>query len=177
MPQRSLHSTRSFLRLAALALPIAAALPGASPRAQAPDLTAPPGYAGLWYDDTGDGAVEIAPCGERLCGRIVWLKKETDPAGRPLTDGYNPDPGRRRRPICGLEVIGDLKRQRNGTWDEGWIYDPKEGKAYDAALRLRSADQLEVIGYLGVKFLSETLVWRRAPADLKRCEVQAAGPL
>jgi hypothetical protein len=27
-----------------------------------------------------------------------------------------------------------------------------------------------VMGYMGNKFLSETMTWRRAPADLKRCD-------
>jgi len=127
------------------------------------------GYAGVWLDDKGEGAIEIAPCADRLCGRIVWLKAPIDRAGRPLTDGNNPDPRQRLRQICGLPVIGDLKRQRAGTWDEGWIYDPRQGKQFDVELRLRAADALEVTGYLGIKLLSESFMWRRAPADLKRC--------
>ena len=63
----------------------AAAQPGQSPP------------TGLWYDDTGQGAIEIAPCGERLCGRIVWLKNPTDKTGRPVTDSLNPEPQRRQR--------------------------------------------------------------------------------
>ncbi len=136
-------------------------------------LPMPPTYEGLWYDHTGDGAVEIAPCGDKLCGRIVWLKAPNDRAGRPLVDDLNPDPNRRRQPICGLYVIGELKRQQDGTWDRGWIYDPNEGKAYDVELRLRAADTLQVTGYLGVKFLSETLTWKRAPDNLQRCDMQA----
>ena len=128
-----------------------------------------PGLSGIWYDDTGKGAVEITPCGDRLCGRIVWLRPETDKAGRPLTDGLNSDPARRSRPICGLEILGDVKQQADGSWDQGWIYDPKEGKSYDVELKLRGPSQLQVTGYLGVKFLSETMLWKRAPADLKRC--------
>lgn len=30
-------------------------------------------------------------------------------------------------------------------------------------------DSLKVVGYAGTKMLSETMVWTRAPADLKRC--------
>ena len=30
---------------------------------------------------------------------------------------------------------------------------------------------LKVVGYMGSKLLSETMMWRRAPADLKRCHV------
>lgn len=139
--------------------------------APAPALPVPqlPGYGGLWYDDTGQGAVEIASCGDRLCGKVAWLKAPLDKAGRPLSDGNNPDTRQRQRPICGLPVIGGAKRQRDGSWDEGWIYDPKQGKQFDVELKLRAADALQVTGYLGVKFLSETFVWRRAPAELKRC--------
>ena len=129
----------------------------------------PTDYAGVWFDDTGEGAIELQPCGSSLCGRIVWLKSPTDKAGKPLVDGYNPEATARSRPICGLPVIGGVKPQRDGGWDEGWIYDPKEGKSYDVELKLKSPSQLQVTGYLGVKLLSETMVWTRAPADLKKC--------
>jgi uncharacterized protein (DUF2147 family) len=138
-----------------------------------PNQTA--GFAGIWLDDTAEGAIEIAPCGERLCGRIVWLKNPNDKAtGRPLMDGYNPETTKRKRPICGLPVIGDLKRQTSGAWDAGWIYDPKEGKSYDLELKLRSPDRLVVTGYLGTKFFSESFVWTRAPASLPRCVTTSA---
>lgn len=133
-----------------------------------PPIAVPP-LAGVWLDDKGDGAIEIIPCADRLCGRIVWLKSPNDKTGRPLTDGYNPETTKRKRPVCGLPVIGDLKRQPSGTWDAGWIYDPKEGKSYDVELKLRSSDQLQVTGYLGTKFFSETFVWTRAPATLPKC--------
>ena len=29
--------------------------------------------------------------------------------------------------------------------------------------------KLKVMGYAGVKFLSETMIWTRAPADLQKC--------
>lgn len=172
--------TNGIFRTLALACMLAAATAGSglaqgTPRpapkssAAGPGPAAPPDYVGVWYDDTGEGAVEIAPCGDSLCGRIVWLKNPNDPTGRPLTDGYNPNPANRTRPICGLDVIGGVKRQGNGTWDQGWIYDPKEGKSYDVELKLRGPDRLAVTGYLGVKFLSETLMWTRATSDLRRC--------
>ena len=31
------------------------------------------------------------------------------------------------------------------------------------------ADRLKVMGYMGSKMLSETMMWKRAPANLKRC--------
>lgn len=131
----------------------------------------PGGIAGVWLDDTGQGAIEITPCGDRLCGRVVWLREPADQAGRPIVDANNPDPGRRRRPVCGLPVIGDLVRQNDGSWDRGWIYDPKVGKSYDVELRLNAPERLTVTGYVGIKLLSETFVWTRAPAALERCRL------
>jgi len=129
----------------------------------------PASITGIWYDDTGKGAVEIRNCGKNLCGNIIWLKKPINQLGQPLTDKLNPSMKGRARPICGLQVIGKLKRQPDGSWDAGWIYDPKQGKAFDLELRLKSQNRLQVTGYLGLKFLSETFMWLRAPTNLKRC--------
>ncbi|MEL6297353.1 MAG: DUF2147 domain-containing protein [Pseudomonadota bacterium] len=125
---------------------------------------------GLWYDDSGKGAVRIIRCGQALCGRIAWLAEPNDKRGRPLTDGNNPKSARRNRPICGLQVIGRLAQQGGGGWDNGWIYDPKTGKSYDVAIELQSRNRLAVTGYLGLKFLSRTLIWRRAPDTLPSCD-------
>lgn len=125
--------------------------------------------AGVWYDDTGRGAVELVPCGQKLCGRIVWLKEEVNAEGKPLVDRYNPNPARRTTPICGLQVVGDAQKLSDGTWDQGWIYDPKTGSSYNVALSLQQPDQLKVTGYKGIKLLSKSFVWTRAPADLPRC--------
>ena len=53
-------------------------------------VAAAPPEIGLWYDDTGKGAVKISPCGNRLCGHIVWLKDPVGSNGKPLRDKYNP---------------------------------------------------------------------------------------
>lgn len=132
--------------------------------------TSVPPLVGVWIDHTGRGAIEIAQCGPTLCGRIVWTKDTVDAKGQPLRDMLNPDKSKRGQPICGLQIIGGVKAQRNGTWDEGWIYDPEKGEEYSVELALRQPDVLQVKGYLGVKFLSETFTWRRAPPDQQRCQ-------
>lgn len=138
----------------------------------APLAAAPTGPVGVWLDDTGRGAVEIKPCGTNLCGSIYWLQEPISATtGRPVTDAYNPDSAKRIRAVCGLQVIGGVKPQGDGNWDEGWIYDPKVGKSYDVAIALEKKDRLSVTGYKGVKFLSKTFIWTRAPANLQRCDI------
>ncbi|MDX2155673.1 MAG: DUF2147 domain-containing protein [Hyphomicrobiaceae bacterium] len=135
----------------------------ATTAAPAPAAPAPvPGPLGVWIDHTGRGAVEILPCGPGLCGRIVWMQQPLDKTGQPLRDKLNENRKLRDRLICGLQVIGNLQPMRDGSWDGGWIYDPEQGESFDVELRLRSPDVLQVKGYKGFKFLSETFQWRRA---------------
>ncbi|NOT70719.1 MAG: DUF2147 domain-containing protein [Hyphomicrobium sp.] len=133
-----------------------------------------PKEAGVWFDDTGKGAVKIEPCGTKLCGRIVWLKDLVNDKGQPLIDRHNPDASLNKRPICGLQILGQLDAMPEGGFDNGWIYDPKEGKSYSLALTLSGPDELSVTGYKGVKFLSKTFIWKRAKTELPSC---AAGPI
>ena len=62
-------------------------------------------------------------------------------------------------------------RQSDGSWDQGWVYDPKVGESYDVAIQLKDANHLVVTGYQGLKLFSKKFVWTRAPADkpLARC--------
>jgi len=135
-----------------------------------------PGPVGIWIDHTGRGAVEIQPCGAGLCGRIVWIQQPLDTSGQPLRDKLNENRRLRNRPICGIQIIGDLKPMRDGSWDRGWIYDPEQGESFDVELRLRAPDVLQVTGYKGLKFLSETFQWRRV-SELPAPPCPAADPV
>ena len=159
---------RNCLILAAsgLGLALLAATPAA---AQAPPL---PPEAGVWFDDTGDGAVEIMPCGRNLlCGRIVWLKNPLNSKGKPLTDGYNPKPSLRNRPICGLPILSNLQLMSDGSYDRGVVYDPKKGKQHEAKIRLVQPDKLQLTGFALGRLFSKSFIWNRAPEDLPRCLV------
>ena len=128
---------------------------------------------GVWIDHTGRGAVEIVPCGTKVCGYIYWVADSVVKNGRPVMDGKNPDPKRRSQPLCGTQVLINLTREKparlGNVWGGGSIYDPEQGETFDAEVKLQSANELSVMGYAGLKFLSETYTWKRAPADLARC--------
>jgi uncharacterized protein (DUF2147 family) len=169
-----------FRRVGLLAPAVLSALAVASAAAKAQQPSPTLLEAGVWMNDLGDGAVEIYICQDkasRLCGRIVWLKEPLNAQGVPKHDRYNPKAEMQDRPICGLPVLGNLARVSDG-FDSGWIYDPKAGKSYDAAIRLAQRDQLVVTGYLGMKFMGKSFTWTRAPANLPRCDgTPAAQPI
>jgi uncharacterized protein (DUF2147 family) len=109
---------------------------------------------GVWIDHTGRGAVEITDCGGKLCGRLVWFK---DPKN--IKDG------------CNFQIIGDVKPMSGNKWDGGWIVDPDKDpdKKYDVEITPMGDQKLKVMGYAGMKFLSETMIWTRARPDLEKC--------
>jgi uncharacterized protein (DUF2147 family) len=134
----------------ALFLALAVQVPGAAAQHVSADVT------GLWIDHTGQGAVEIAPCGDRICGRVVWLK--------------NPNhKSKSGKLICGTQVLGDLHRQAKNEWESGWIYNPEDEERFSAALKLTNANTLQVTGYLGIKLLGETFIWKRSTGPLEPC--------
>ncbi len=106
---------------------------------------------GVWIDHTGRGAVEITDCNGKLCGYVAWVKDAKDAQG------------------CGEQIIGDVKSVGGGKWDNGWIYDPDRDEKFDVELAPVGSDTLRVTGYAGIKWLSETMTWKRAPADLQKC--------
>jgi len=155
----SLQTVFGRARLAlALALALPAAIVGLKPAASQPSP-----MVGLWIDHTGRGAVEITSCGASLCGHIAWLKEPNQPNGKPLVD-------KKGRPVCGLQIIGEVKKKNDGSWDDGWIYDPDEDEQFSVELKMKPDGNLQVLGYLGVKMLGETFVWTRAPATQARCQ-------
>jgi uncharacterized protein (DUF2147 family) len=141
-----------------------------APATPAAPVAPPADIQGVWMTDDGLGAVEIAPCGDKRCGRIVWMKNPNDAKGKLQQDVNNPNDALKKRPICGSEVITGLARQSDQSWDVGKIYDPKDGDDHDVAAKLKGANELVVTGYEGTKWLSETFVWKRAPAELSRCD-------
>ena len=122
--------------------------------ASAGAAVAGPDPVGTWIDHSGEGAVEITDCGGKLCGKVVWLKSAAN------------------NETCNLQVIGNAKPSSGGVWQGGWIYDPEAKSKYDVELTPMGGDRLKVFGYAGMRMFGETMMWTRAPADLKRCDAK-----
>jgi uncharacterized protein (DUF2147 family) len=148
--------------------------PKSAPAATAaPAPQGEPDVVGVWMDHTKRGAIEIMPCGARLCGYVYWVKEPVSRSGKAVLDTNNPDPARRGKPMCGTQILVNLaqkERARIGyVWGSGSIYNPEEGQSFDAEVKLISPNELSVLGYLGLKFMGEQFTWTRAPVELARC--------
>ncbi|HYM02837.1 MAG TPA: DUF2147 domain-containing protein [Stellaceae bacterium] len=129
--------------------------------------TEPP-VAGRWLSEARDGVVEIYSCGDKLCGKLVWIKTPLDKDGKPYPDDKNPKPELRSRPRCNLVMLGDFKPTGPDQWGDGWIYDPGSGKTYDAKMRLEG-DLLKLRGFVGISLFGETQTWTRADPKQQNC--------
>ena len=124
-------------------------------------LTAQPaiGALGIWADEDGKSNIEIGPCGDYLCGRIVWLKEPYDESGQPKTDVNNPDGAERTRPIMGMTIIKGLKPDEDNKLLKGQVYNAEDGKVYDLYLTPKPKT-MEVEGCFAL-FLCGSQTWSR----------------
>ncbi len=124
-------------------------------------LANPDALLGVWKTGEGTGMVQITKRGDKYYGRVVWLKVPTNPDGSARVDANNPDEKLRSRPLKGLENLRDFKFVGNNRWEEGRIYDPKNGNDYACEIKLIDENTLEVRGYIGVAMFGRTDVWKR----------------
>ena len=132
---------------------LALALPALAVAASAAAAPAP--VAGRWLTEGGKAVVEIAPCGQQLCGRIAHVLKWVP--GRPHTDLQNPEASLRNRPLEGINLLTGFA-PAGDRW-RGRIYDPESGKTYRSEL-IGSGNTLSVKGCIA--FFCRTQTWARA---------------
>jgi uncharacterized protein (DUF2147 family) len=118
--------------------------------------------SGEWATPGNRAHVRIETCAsdrDLLCGGIIWLWEPVDARGEAMRDAQNPDPSLRRQPLIGMSLLKDFRSASSSGSMDGRIYNPENGRTYNASLRLRSPDVLEVKGCL--LFVCDTQVWRR----------------
>jgi uncharacterized protein (DUF2147 family) len=116
---------------------------------------------GVWKNGEGTGMVQIYKKAEKYYGKIVWLKVPNDTDGKPRTDVNNPEPKLQSRTIKGLENLRDFVYKGDNKWEDGRVYDPKNGNDYSCEMKLIDDNTLEVRGFIGVSLFGRTDVWKR----------------
>jgi len=114
---------------------------------------------GVWLHPDKRIEIEIAPCGERLCAKIVWLKRPNGDNGQALADAKNKDPALRARPLVGLNVLQGLRAVGENEWEDGEIYNPDDGVNYRTRMSIESNGNLRVRAFVLVPMLGQTLIW------------------
>ena len=119
------------------------------------------GALGTWHSEGKESKIEIYKKGDRYFGKVAWVsRKNAD--GSPVLDVNNPDAKLRSRPITGIVIMRDFKHAGKNVWEDGKIYDPKNGKTYSCKMTLINKNQLDVRGYVGISLIGRTTTWTRA---------------
>lgn len=117
--------------------------------------------AGIWKNGEGTAMVQIYEKADKFYGKIVWLKIPNDANNKPKIDLNNPNEKLQTRPLKGLENLVGFVYKGNGVWEDGTIYDPKNGNDYSCTMTLVDNNTLEVRGFVGVSVFGRTDVWKR----------------
>ncbi len=95
--------------------------------------------SGTWVRPSGSSRIEIAPCGNALCGTLVWLKD-------PRNDVNNPDPAKREKPLLGTQIVlGMTPSGKANSW-KGKVYNAEDGKTYKGYITLEGSDKMTLEG-------------------------------
>lgn len=116
---------------------------------------------GTWYNEEKTGKIQFYKQGDKIFGKIVWLKDPND-NGKPKTDKENPDSKLKSRPLIGLVNLKNFESNGKGVWEDGEVYDPKNGKTYSCKMTLVSPTQLDVRGFIGISIMGRTSKFTKA---------------
>ncbi len=120
---------------------------------------------GIWLTSEGTTQIRIFKATDgKYYGKIVWLDEPNEKDGNPKIDDKNPDVKLQSRPLMNLLILrGFSYDEGNEQWNNGTIYDPKNGKTYDCYMWFEDdINTLQIKGYvLGIKFLGRETTWKR----------------
>ncbi|MFM8591637.1 MAG: DUF2147 domain-containing protein [Sphingomonadales bacterium] len=125
----------------------------------------PDAIVGVWKTGEGTAMVRIYKNGEKYQGKIVWLKEPNDPeTGKPKIDKNHPEEASRTRPILGLVNVWGFVAADKNVWEEGSIYDPKNGNTYSCTIKMTGPNSIDVRGFIGVSLIGRSDTWTRQVA-------------
>lgn len=150
---------KHFVHFAGCAL----ALLGTSP-AFAETASSASGPLGRWVTASGNLEVEVAPCGDALCGTVVKVL-----ANRSMSrEGAEMKPADARDPM-GMQVLSgfvpseyeEVGGARVPVEWKGQIYNREDAKTFRCIMSLGEQGELLLHGYVGIPWFGRTSAWTR----------------
>jgi uncharacterized protein (DUF2147 family) len=119
---------------------------------------------GRWITASGNLEVEIAPCGDALCGTVTRVL-----ANRSMEAGGAPMQPVDTRPALGMTLLRDFRPSGTGQPPTQWageLYNRENGKTYSCNMSMSGAGQpageLVLRAYVGLPLFGKTQLWSRA---------------
>ena len=117
---------------------------------------------GKWESSDKNLIVQVYRVENKFVGKIIWY---SDTGGKPMdygTDKRNPDPKLRNRKILGMPVLSGLTYiPETNSWENGTIYESKNGREWSTSIYIDNQGFLKVKGYWHFKFIGRTMTFFR----------------
>ena len=118
---------------------------------------------GVWLNEEADAQIEVFKEQDKYFGKIVWLKIAKHENGDWMLDIKNPDEKLRSRKKLGMTVMQNLVwDSKDKEWNDGKIYDAREGDTYSLYAKTEGMDILNLRGYIGFSLFGKTTSWTRS---------------
>ena len=114
---------------------------------------APAPIEGRWKNPIGSAIIAIEPCGDELCGKVVWASARGER-----------EVARNTRQIVGTIVLTGLRRE--GSEWKGSLYIPDDDIHVTAHLRPLGRGQLKLTGCGLMGLICRTQMWTRYDGSL-----------
>ena len=116
----------------------------------------PDAIIGTWLTADKTGEITIFKDKNKYFGKITAGTSDEK------FDVHNPDKARRNDPLIGMIILKDLEYDSDDkTWEDGSVYDPKNGKRYSCNVKLVGPDVLKITGYIGFSWIGRSEQWTR----------------
>jgi uncharacterized protein (DUF2147 family) len=109
---------------------------------------------GLWKNPIGSAIIAVAPCGEALCGKVVWASAR----GKREVAGTTSH-------VVGTTVLTAL-RPKGKDW-AGKLFIPDDNIHVSARLQLISPSQLKLTGCAVAGLFCRSQIWTRTDEPLR----------
>ena len=96
---------------------------------------------GVCQRDTGTARIQIAPCGDKVCGVIVWVRDKDSPTK------------------VGMKVFYDAEQSRPNVWS-GKAFNPEDGQTYAGEMAVVDG-KLTATGCVLGKLICKSVYWTR----------------
>lgn len=105
---------------------------------------------GKYMVPSKDGAIQISENNGKYTGKIILNKDASK------LDMNNPDAEKQQRKVLGLNILNDFTFDGDDTWENGTIYDPKNGKTYSSKITQNENGDLNIRGFIGFSIIGRT---------------------
>lgn len=116
-------------------------------------------------DKTGaiKSIIEIVDNNGKLHAKVVKLFLDPSENQDPVCEVCKGK--KKNQKVIGMEIMWNMTKEKDNYWEGGKIMDPENGKTYGCKLSLKSADLIEVRGFLGFSLLGRNQQWHRVMPD------------